>query len=122
LLALGIDPVERKRATTGLTACSIHETLFPMCLLFCNISESDFLMFITLFMKSLLLHFFHSACESGKKPLVKLLLDHGADGRIHPVTRYSPLYIAAFKGNRYPNRYSAVKLSSLGGVERHRAP
>ncbi|KAI5703280.1 hypothetical protein M8J75_009878 [Diaphorina citri] len=42
----------------------------------------------------------YCACESGKKPLVKLLLDHGADGRIHPVTRYSPLYIAAFKGHK----------------------
>jgi len=41
-----------------------------------------------------------SACEVGKKDLVKLLLDHKADGRIHPITRYSPLYIVAFKGKK----------------------
>lgn len=33
----------------------------------------------------------------GRKDVVKLLLEHDADGRIHPVTRYSPLYIACFK-------------------------
>ena len=32
--------------------------------------------------------------------MVKLLLDHGAEGRIHPVTRYSPLYIAAYNGRK----------------------
>lgn len=36
----------------------------------------------------------------GRKDLVKILLDHKADGRIHPITRYSPLYIVAFKGKR----------------------
>jgi len=41
-----------------------------------------------------------SACEVGKKDLVKMLLDHKADGRIHPITRYSPLYIVAFKGKK----------------------
>lgn len=34
----------------------------------------------------------------GNKDIVKLLIDHDADGRIHPVTRYSPLYISCFKG------------------------
>lgn len=43
---------------------------------------------------------FFSACELGRKDLVKLLIDHKADGKIHPVTRYSPLYIAAFKGKK----------------------
>ncbi|XP_022171675.1 leucine-rich repeat serine/threonine-protein kinase 1 isoform X1 [Myzus persicae] len=42
----------------------------------------------------------YCACEVGKKDLVKLLLDHKADGRIHPITRYSPLYIVAFKGKK----------------------
>nr|XP_018906420.1 PREDICTED: leucine-rich repeat serine/threonine-protein kinase 1 isoform X2 [Bemisia tabaci] len=37
------------------------------------------------------------ASEMGRKDIVKLLLEHDADGRIHPVTRYSPLYIACFK-------------------------
>lgn len=40
------------------------------------------------------------ACELGRKDIVKALLDTEADGRIHPVTRYSPLYIACFKGHR----------------------
>ncbi|XP_065214793.1 leucine-rich repeat serine/threonine-protein kinase 1 isoform X2 [Planococcus citri] len=38
------------------------------------------------------------ACEMGNKDIVKLLIDNDADGRIHPVTRYSPLYISCFKG------------------------
>ncbi|XP_050423466.1 leucine-rich repeat serine/threonine-protein kinase 1 [Adelges cooleyi] len=42
----------------------------------------------------------YCACELGRKDLVKLLIDHKADGKIHPVTRYSPLYIAAFKGKK----------------------
>lgn len=32
--------------------------------------------------------------------MVRLLLDHGADGRIHSVTKYSPLYIACYYGRR----------------------
>ncbi|KAL1122208.1 hypothetical protein AAG570_003613 [Ranatra chinensis] len=40
------------------------------------------------------------ASESGKKDIVKILLETSADGRIHPITRYSPLYIAAFKGKK----------------------
>ncbi|XP_024943937.1 leucine-rich repeat serine/threonine-protein kinase 1 isoform X2 [Cephus cinctus] len=38
------------------------------------------------------------ACEMGHKDIVRLLLDHGADCRIHPVTKYSPLYIACYNG------------------------
>lgn len=37
-------------------------------------------------------------CESGHKDIVRLLLDHGADCRIHPVTKYCPLYIACYHG------------------------
>lgn len=40
------------------------------------------------------------ACEGGNKELVELLLEHGADGRVHPVTKYSPLYIAAYYGHK----------------------
>lgn len=36
----------------------------------------------------------------GNKEIVKLLLDYGADGRYHSVTRYSPLYIACYHGHR----------------------
>ncbi|KMQ95071.1 leucine-rich repeat serine threonine-protein kinase 1-like protein [Lasius niger] len=38
------------------------------------------------------------ACESGHKDIVRLLLDHGVDCRIHPVTKYCPLYIACYHG------------------------
>ncbi|KAK2577873.1 hypothetical protein KPH14_012597 [Odynerus spinipes] len=38
------------------------------------------------------------ACEMGHKDIVKILLDHGADCRIHPVTKYCPLYIACHNG------------------------
>lgn len=31
---------------------------------------------------------------------MKILLDHGADGRCHSVTKYSPLYIACYHGHR----------------------
>lgn len=40
------------------------------------------------------------ACEGGNKELVELLLENGADGRVHPVTKYSPLYIAAYYGHK----------------------
>uniref|UniRef100_A0A1B6DQ53 non-specific serine/threonine protein kinase n=1 Tax=Clastoptera arizonana TaxID=38151 RepID=A0A1B6DQ53_9HEMI len=42
----------------------------------------------------------YTACEMGRKDIVKSLLEVEADGRIHPVTRYSPLYIACFKGHK----------------------
>ncbi|KOC64475.1 Leucine-rich repeat serine/threonine-protein kinase 1 [Habropoda laboriosa] len=38
------------------------------------------------------------ACEMGHKEIVRLLLDHGADCRMHPVTKYCPLYIACYNG------------------------
>ncbi|XP_060525729.1 leucine-rich repeat serine/threonine-protein kinase 1 isoform X2 [Cylas formicarius] len=40
-----------------------------------------------------------SACQIGNKEIVKILLDNGADGRYHPVTKYSPLYIACYHGH-----------------------
>lgn len=40
------------------------------------------------------------ACEEGQKDMVKFLLEKGADGRIHPVTKYSPLYIACYYGRK----------------------
>ncbi|XP_021920937.1 leucine-rich repeat serine/threonine-protein kinase 1 isoform X3 [Zootermopsis nevadensis] len=40
------------------------------------------------------------ACEMGRKEIVKALLEHNADGRIHPVTKYSPLYIACYNGRK----------------------
>jgi ankyrin repeat protein len=32
--------------------------------------------------------------------VVSYLLDKGADGQVHPVTKYSPLYIAAYNGKK----------------------
>jgi ankyrin repeat protein len=40
------------------------------------------------------------ACEMGRKEMVKTLLEYNADGRIHPVTKYSPLYIACYNGRK----------------------
>uniref|UniRef100_A0A147BMZ4 non-specific serine/threonine protein kinase n=1 Tax=Ixodes ricinus TaxID=34613 RepID=A0A147BMZ4_IXORI len=42
----------------------------------------------------------YKACEDGHKDIVNLLLEFGADGRIHPVTQYSPLYIACYYGRK----------------------
>ncbi|XP_071051470.1 leucine-rich repeat serine/threonine-protein kinase 1 isoform X2 [Onthophagus taurus] len=41
-----------------------------------------------------------TACQIGNKNIVKILLEYGADGRYHPVTKYSPLYIACYHGHR----------------------
>ncbi|KAJ8679026.1 hypothetical protein QAD02_014813 [Eretmocerus hayati] len=38
------------------------------------------------------------ASETGQREIVKLLLDHGANCTIHPVTKYCPLYIACYGG------------------------
>lgn len=40
------------------------------------------------------------ASEHGHREIVSYLIENGADGRIHPVTKYSPLYIAAYNGRR----------------------
>ena len=37
------------------------------------------------------------AAENGHKDVVSHLIAAGADGRIHPVTKYSPLYIGNFR-------------------------
>lgn len=41
-----------------------------------------------------------SACQIGNKDIVKVLLEHHADGRYHSFTKYSPLYIACYHGHR----------------------
>lgn len=38
------------------------------------------------------------AAEAGLGAAVSALLEAGADGRAHPVTSYSPLYIACYHG------------------------
>ncbi|XP_045460940.1 leucine-rich repeat serine/threonine-protein kinase 1 [Harmonia axyridis] len=40
------------------------------------------------------------ACQVGSKDIVKTLLEHGADARYHPITKYSPLYIACYHGHQ----------------------
>ena len=36
----------------------------------------------------------------GHRDIVQLLLNYGADARVHPVTKYSPLYIACYNGHK----------------------
>lgn len=40
-----------------------------------------------------------SAAQSGNENIVALLLEAGADGRAHTVTKYSPLYTAVHNGH-----------------------
>ncbi|KAK8739393.1 hypothetical protein OTU49_003613, partial [Cherax quadricarinatus] len=56
------------------------------------------------------------ACEEGQREMVRLLLDHGADGRIHPVTKYSPLYIACYYGRRDIAEMLLKKFPALASV------
>jgi ankyrin repeat protein len=58
-----------------------------------------------------------SACEEGLEDIVRLLVEFKADGRIHPVTKYSPLYIACFHGRLSIVRLLLTKFPSLVNVE-----
>ncbi|OQR71712.1 leucine-rich repeat serine/threonine-protein kinase 1-like [Tropilaelaps mercedesae] len=42
----------------------------------------------------------YKASEDGNVDLVKTLIEFGADGRLHPLTKHSPLYIAASRGKK----------------------
>lgn len=57
--------------------------------------------------------FVNRACEVGNRKIVKLLLDNGADGRCHPVTKYSPLYIACYQGHREVVEMLLIKFPEL---------
>lgn len=57
--------------------------------------------------------FVNSACEVGNRKIVKILLDNGADGRCHPVTKYSPLYIACYQGHREVVEMLLIKFPEL---------
>lgn len=74
---------------SSLTWRPVVPTLYCLCKLFA-----------TAFFFKLLKYFYFRACQQGNKTIVKKLLDHGADGRYHPVTKYSPLYIACYHGHR----------------------
>lgn len=54
-----------------------------------------------------------SACETGNRQIVKILLDYGADGRYHSVTKYSPLYIACYQGHREVVEMLLIKFPEL---------
>ncbi|KAF6207493.1 hypothetical protein GE061_015939 [Apolygus lucorum] len=41
-----------------------------------------------------------TACEVGKKDIVRILLDSGADGRVHQITKHSPLHVSIVKGRK----------------------
>ncbi|XP_050296551.1 leucine-rich repeat serine/threonine-protein kinase 1 isoform X5 [Anthonomus grandis grandis] len=58
-----------------------------------------------------------SACETGNRQIVKILLDHGADGRCHSVTKYSPLYISCYQGHREVVEMLLIKFPEL--VQQH---
>ncbi|CAG9769543.1 unnamed protein product [Ceutorhynchus assimilis] len=58
-----------------------------------------------------------TACETGNRQIVKILLDHGADGRYHSVTKYSPLYIACYQGHREVVEMLLIKFPEL--VQQH---
>lgn len=44
------------------------------------------------------------------------MCENGADGRVHPVTKYSPLYIACYYGHREVVTYLLEKFPTLIGV------
>lgn len=56
---------------------------------------------------------FYSACEAGNRQIAKILLDFGADGRCHSVTKYSPLYIASYQGQREVVEMLLIKFPEL---------
>ncbi|CAH0558750.1 unnamed protein product [Brassicogethes aeneus] len=58
-----------------------------------------------------------TACQVGNKDIVKLLLDYGADGRCHSVTKYSPLYIACYHGHQEIVELLLMKFPEL--VQQH---
>ncbi|XP_018323262.1 leucine-rich repeat serine/threonine-protein kinase 1 isoform X2 [Agrilus planipennis] len=58
-----------------------------------------------------------TACQTGNKNIVKLLLDNGADGKSHPVTKYSPLYIACYHGHKEIVEMLLLKFPEL--VQQH---
>ncbi|RVE46090.1 hypothetical protein evm_009254 [Chilo suppressalis] len=41
----------------------------------------------------------YTACEAGLTSVVGVLLEAGADGRAHAITKYGPLYVACYQGH-----------------------
>lgn len=54
-----------------------------------------------------------SAAQSGNENIVTLLLEAGADGRAHTVTKYSPLYTAVHNGHRKVTKMLLEKFPEL---------
>ncbi|KAI1294731.1 Leucine-rich repeat serine/threonine-protein kinase 1 [Halotydeus destructor] len=57
------------------------------------------------------------ACEDGHEDIVRLLLEHKADGRVHPVTKYSPLFISSYHGRKNIVRCLLEKFPELASVQ-----
>lgn len=54
-----------------------------------------------------------SAAQSGNENIVALLLEAGADGRAHTVTKYSPLYTAVHNGHKKVTKMLLDKFPEL---------
>lgn len=54
-----------------------------------------------------------SAAQSGNENIVRMLLEAGADGRAHTVTKYSPLYTAVHNGHGNITRLLLGKFPEL---------
>lgn len=54
-----------------------------------------------------------SAAQSGNENIVTLLLEAGADGRAHSVTKYSPLYTAVHNGHTKVTKMLLERFSEL---------
>ena len=59
-----------------------------------NLSTTSLVNYVTNGSNTLLF----KACQEGHLEIVQLLISVGSDGRVHPVTKYSPLYISAYNG------------------------
>ena len=79
-----------------LDACAAGDLATVKTILGAENHPSDLVNFVPNGSSSLLF----KASEHGQKEVVKYLLEAGARAVIHPVTKYSPLYIAAYNGKK----------------------
>ena len=79
-----------------LDACAAGDLNTVKSILTPDNNSSDLVNFVPNGSSSLLF----KASEHGQKEVVKFLIERGAAAVIHPVTKYSPLYIAAYNGKK----------------------
>ena len=79
-----------------LEACAAGDTNTVRTILSQDSISSNLVNFVPNGSSSLLF----KASEHGQKEVVKFLIEKGAAAVIHPVTKYSPLYIAAYNGKK----------------------